>query len=212
MVMRMSLRSGEIVTCGARRKTPGSPGPDNTNAGVPDRLRAFRANTCRYRYTRSANPAWSASFRQAGRFPRKPCYRRNGSPGCARPSLRTRRSLRPRDCAAAASRWRSLRRRTCPGQVLLLEFVFRALEHGAVENAAFGETDLAQRLDDGLGIEFAHAVEIHGCDGGTFLHDHDDDIIVGLDLHIGEKPVPYRRRIASVASSSVNFSPTFTGR
>ena len=69
----------------------------------------------------------------------------------------------------------------------MLEFVFRALEHGAVENTAFGETDLAQRLDDGLGIEFAHAVEIHGCDGGTFLHDHDNDIIVGLDLHVREK-------------------------
>ncbi|MNJ73062.1 hypothetical protein D3C77_697990 [compost metagenome] len=27
-----------------------------------------------------------------------------------------------------------------------------------------------------------------------------------------KKPVPYRRRIASVASSSVNFSPTLTGR
>ena len=131
MVMRMSLRSGEIVTCGARRKTPGSPGPDNTNAGVPDRLRAFRANTCRYRYTRSANPAWSASFRQAGRFPRKPCYRRNGSPGCARPSLRTRRSY-----AHAIARQRRhggghFDAVLALGQVLLLEFVFRALEHGA---------------------------------------------------------------------------------
>ncbi|CFO64557.1 Uncharacterised protein [Bordetella pertussis] len=27
-----------------------------------------------------------------------------------------------------------------------------------------------------------------------------------------KKPVPYRRRTASVASSSVNFSPTLTGR
>ncbi|MNQ44278.1 hypothetical protein D3C85_580290 [compost metagenome] len=73
------------------------------------------------------------------------------------------------------------------GQVLLLQFVFRAFQHGTVENAAFGKTHLAQRRGDRLGVELAHAVEVHGCDGRTFLHHHDHDIIVGLDLHVGEK-------------------------
>jgi len=73
------------------------------------------------------------------------------------------------------------------GQILLFQFVFSALEHGAVENAAFRKTDLAQRGGDCLGIELAHAVEIDGGNGRAFLDDHDDDIIVRLDLNVGEK-------------------------
>ncbi|MCY1529912.1 hypothetical protein D9M68_650840 [compost metagenome] len=73
------------------------------------------------------------------------------------------------------------------GQVLLLEFVFGALEHGAVENAAFGETHLRQRRGNGLGVELAHAVEVHRGDRRALLHDHHDDVVVSLDLHVGEK-------------------------
>ncbi len=44
-----------------------------------------------------------------------------------------------------------------------------------------------QRGGDCLGIELAHAVEVNGGDGRAFLDDHDDDIIVRLDLNVGEK-------------------------
>ncbi|MNT25186.1 hypothetical protein D3C72_1606930 [compost metagenome] len=70
---------------------------------------------------------------------------------------------------------------------MLLQFVFRALEHGAVENAAFGKTDLTQRRGDRLGVEFAHAVEIDGGDGRPFLHHDHNHVVVRLDLHVGEK-------------------------
>ena len=98
------------------------------------------------------------------------------------------------------------------GQVLLLQFVFGALEHGAVENAAFGKTHLRQRSGNGLGIELAHAVEVHGGDRRALLHDHDHDVVVGLDLHVGEETRAVQAADGFRRLFFSELSPTLTGR
>jgi hypothetical protein len=70
---------------------------------------------------------------------------------------------------------------------LALQLLLCAVEQAFVEDAAFGNANLAHGLEDGVLVEFAQTGESDLRDRRPFLHDHDQHAIVGFDRDIPEK-------------------------
>ncbi|CAM5180702.1 hypothetical protein CDEF62S_01471 [Castellaniella defragrans] len=73
------------------------------------------------------------------------------------------------------------------GQILLLDFEGRPIQHRLVEHPPLAESHARQGRGDRLDVEFAHAVEGDGRDGRAFFHGHNQHITARIDLDVTEK-------------------------
>ena len=72
-------------------------------------------------------------------------------------------------------------------QVLPLQLLFGTLEQRTVEDAGFGETDLAQARLERILVELLHADKVDLRNRRTLVHHHDDHITFGLDAYVAEE-------------------------
>src|SRR6266849_1890753 len=74
------------------------------------------------------------------------------------------------------------------GQILTFELLLGLVEQGAVENAAFLESDVAQPLLDLVLFEFLHPDEIDRSDGRTLFESHDQHVSLDLESDVPKEP------------------------
>ncbi len=72
-------------------------------------------------------------------------------------------------------------------QVLALQFLLGAIDHGAVEDARFGQADFLERLGQLFLVEFLDAGKIDAGNRRTLLQHHHQDVALGFDAHILEE-------------------------
>ena len=72
-------------------------------------------------------------------------------------------------------------------EVLVDEVLAHVLEHVAIEDLAAGETDVAQRLRQVLGLDGLVALDVEGADRRPLLHHHHQSRFVAAQLHVAEE-------------------------
>src|SRR5690606_610867 len=94
---------------------------------------------------------------------------------------------RERDADAIALERRNRRRDLyavlAAREVLALELLLGALEHGAIEDARLGQALVAQRLAQRVAIELLRSGDVDRRDRGALLDVHDEDVAFGPEPH-----------------------------
>ena len=85
-------------------------------------------------------------------------------------------------------------------EILALEFLLGALDHGTVKNARLGKTDIAQRLLQVFRLEGLESGEFQRSDRRTLFQHHHQHLSVDLQTHVleeagGEQCLDRRRRL-----------------
>src|SRR5690606_19000666 len=105
--------------------------------------------------------------------------------------------VRERDADAIALERRNRRRDLyavlAAREVLALELLLGALEHGAIEDARLGQALVAQRLAQRVAIELLRSGDVDRRDRGALLDEHDEDVAFGLEPHVAKEPCGEQR-------------------